>query len=174
MTQLLFHLWGDYLTQSEWMAQYKTKDIRVALVHALVYGLPFLWLCYVPWSRLQPEHFRWIPWLVIVASHAVIDRFRLARYVIWAKNHLAPRQRWWWLRFDDGFEWWMEPNSKNSHAKRTDIDRHHAESRRVQPWKYCSATGYPKDLDAWLAVWLMIIADNTLHLTINYAALRWL
>ena len=26
----------------------------------------------------------------------------------------------------------------------------------------------------WLAVWLLIICDNTMHLTINYAALRWL
>lgn len=37
-----------------------------------------------------------------------------------------------------------------------------------------TATGYPDDTPPWLAVWLLIIADNTLHLLINGAALRWL
>lgn len=34
--------------------------------------------------------------------------------------------------------------------------------------------GYHKDRPAWLAVWLMIAADNTLHLAINHLALRFL
>src|SRR5438876_8724 len=42
------------------------------------------------------------------------------------------------------------------------------------PWSECSATGYPSDTPAWLAVWLMIIADNTMHLVINVASVRWL
>ncbi len=33
------------------------------------------------------------------------------------------------------------------------------------------ATGYPSATPAWLAVWLLIIADNTLHLLINHYAL---
>lgn len=37
-----------------------------------------------------------------------------------------------------------------------------------------SGTGYHKDDPAWLAVWLLIAADNTLHLAINYASLLWL
>jgi hypothetical protein len=32
-------------------------------------------------------------------------------------------------------------------------------------------TGYPANTPPWLAVWLMIIADNTLHLLINTAAI---
>jgi hypothetical protein len=28
-------------------------------------------------------------------------------------------------------------------------------------------------LPAWLAIWLMIIADNTMHIICNAAALRW-
>ena len=41
-------------------------------------------------------------------------------------------------------------------------------------WENCKGTGYLADTPAWLAVWLMIIADNTIHLCVNYAALKWL
>jgi len=47
------------------------------------------------------------------------------------------------------------------------------------PWSrdftvYQTATGYPADALPWLAFWLLIIADNVLHLTINFFALRYL
>lgn len=42
------------------------------------------------------------------------------------------------------------------------------------PWKECQATGYPDSRPPWLAVWLLIIADNVMHVMINGAALRWL
>ncbi len=41
-------------------------------------------------------------------------------------------------------------------------------------WATCAKTGYPDALSEgmpWLAVWLLIIADNTLHLVCN--ALAW-
>lgn len=41
-------------------------------------------------------------------------------------------------------------------------------------WGAAKKTGYPNTTPDWLAVWLMIIVDNTLHLTINYAALALL
>lgn len=41
-------------------------------------------------------------------------------------------------------------------------------------WASAKGTGYPADTPPWLAVWLMIIADNTLHLLINTAAVLWL
>jgi hypothetical protein len=34
-------------------------------------------------------------------------------------------------------------------------------------WQDSKATGYPSDKPIWMAVWLMIIADNTMHLLIN-------
>lgn len=121
--QMLIHLIGDYVTQSDWMAIEKTKRWLPAILHALVYSAPF--------AVFSPS----IPaWLVIFASHAVIDRYRLARYVVWAKN-------------------WLGPN---------------------RPWSECSATGYPADRPAWLAVWLLIIADNIIHIAINGFALRYL
>ena len=41
-------------------------------------------------------------------------------------------------------------------------------------WASSKATGYPADTPPWMAVWLMIIADNTVHLLINTAAVLWL
>jgi hypothetical protein len=41
-------------------------------------------------------------------------------------------------------------------------------------WADCRATGFPPAMPAGQAFWLMIIIDNTMHLAINYAALRWL
>ena len=130
MTQLLCHLWGDYILQSDWMATNKVKSYFAAAIHTLLYSLPFL--------LLRPSLGAWC---LIAGTHFFIDRFRLARYIVWAKN-------------------WMGPWGANL------------------LWRNCSKTGY-LDSDrlgppAWLAFWLLIIADNTLHLTINFCALRYL
>lgn len=121
--QLVAHAVGDYILQSDWMANAKTKQSFAALVHALTYSLPF--------CLLSPS---FPAWGFIVATHFVIDRWRLARYLVWAKN-------------------WLGPN---------------------RPWSECSATGYPADRPAWMSVWLLIIADNTLHVICNGLALRYL
>lgn len=121
--QVMLHMIGDYILQSDWMALNKTKEHFPAFAHALVYSLPFL--------ILGPS----LPaWVVIFGTHFLIDRYRLARYVVWAKN-------------------WLGPN---------------------QPWEKCKATGYPDDRPPWLAVWLLIIADNIMHVAINGFALRLL
>lgn len=125
MEQLILHLWGDYILQSGWMANNKTKRWIPAISHATVYSLPFLLIA----SPLAV--------LVIWSTHAVIDRFRLARYICWAKDFLAP--------------------GGNPHK-----------------WNDCKATGYAEFVPCWLSTWLMIIADNTLHLTINYLAIKYL
>lgn len=124
MEQILLHLVGDYLTQTDWMATEKTKRNSAAAAHALVYGLPFVLIAPSGWAMF-----------VIVWTHFMIDRYRLARYVVFAKN-------------------WITNTSLR--------------------WADCSMTGYHKDTPPWLAFWLLIIADNTLHLCINYSALRWL
>ncbi|MFH9798120.1 DUF3307 domain-containing protein [Streptomyces virginiae] len=123
---LLAHLVGDYLLQSDWMANEKTKRWWPAWAHALTYGLPFLLVTQSPAALA-----------VIVGTHAVIDHYRLARHVVWAKNFMSPRSHW-------------------------------------HPWSECSATGYHQDRPLWMTVWLMIIADNTIHLVINVAAVRYL
>jgi len=106
------------------MARKKFESFPVALLHAAVYSLPFL---LITTSLLAVA--------VIFVTHAVIDRYRLARFVIYAKNWTTDRT----LR-----------------------------------WVDCAATGYHKDVPPWLAMWLLIAVDNTTHLAINYAALRWL
>lgn len=78
---LLAHLVGDYVLQSHWMASEKTKRWWPAIAHAVTYGLPFLLVTQSPAALA-----------VIVGTHAVIDRFRLARYVVWAKNQCVPRE----------------------------------------------------------------------------------
>jgi hypothetical protein len=122
--QIVAHLVGDYLIQSDWMATEKTKRSLAAALHALSYAVPFLFITTTPWALA-----------FIVVTHFVIDRWRLARYVCWAKN---------------------------------------AVGGAYAPWSECSGTGYHKDRPPWLAVWLLIIADNTLHLLCNGIALRWL
>jgi hypothetical protein len=36
-----------------------------------------------------------------------------------------------------------------------------------------TATGYAADVPPWLAVWLLIAADNIAHVLINAVALNW-
>lgn len=127
MTQLLCHLFGDFALQSSWMANNKTKRWFPATVHACVYFIPFFIV-------LRPSLMASV---VMVVTHIVIDRFRLAKYVTFASQHLAPVNDW-------------------------------------KSWSDCSNTGYHKDVPVWLATWLMIIVDNTIHLSINALALSYL
>lgn len=124
MEQLILHLIGDYILQNDWMARTKTSKTLAALCHATVYSIPFILLTQSPQALF-----------VIWFTHLLIDRFRLARYVIFAKNRIA-----------DG----------------------------SLSWRDCKATGYHHSKPEWMAVWLMIIVDNTMHLAINYAAISWL
>lgn len=180
MAQLLAHLFGDYILQSDWMAQNKTKRSWPALVHALLYSLCFVPLCWHPdtyhgyesirvmlngiWTSVDAWNFsttwasRFHPWawLVIFGTHFLIDRFRLARYVVWAKNWLGPKG----------------PMVERRYSAANDGIVCYRLNR--QPFSACSATGYDAMVPIWLSTWLLIIADNTLHLAINYAALRWL
>ncbi len=75
MDQLIMHLLGDYILQTDHMARNKVKKTWVAFFHAFVYTLPFLFVCDSPLALF-----------VIFFTHGLIDRFRLARYVAMAKN----------------------------------------------------------------------------------------
>lgn len=77
--QILMHLIGDYATQSDWMASQKTQRSWPALCHATAYSAPFLLL-----------NASLVAWLAILISHFFIDRYRLATYLVWLKNFLAP------------------------------------------------------------------------------------
>ena len=116
--QILAHLVGDYILQSHWMATEKTKRSLAAAIHAACYTAPFILLTLSPLALAY-----------IAGTHFVIDRFRLARFVVWAKNGCTGP---------------------------------------------VTATGYPEAVPAWLSVWLLIIADNTLHLLCNGVAIKFL
>lgn len=113
--QLVAHAFGDYILQSHWMASQKVKNSFAAFVHAVTYTLPFLLITRSPMALL-----------VICGTHFLIDRFRLARFVVWLKNG---------------------------------------------PWLPLTNTGYQDVVPAWLSVWLLIIADNIIHVVINALAI---
>lgn len=155
--QLVAHAVGDYLLQSHWMATEKTRRSVACAAHVATYVLPFLFLTR-DWRALT----------VIAATHFVIDRWRLARYVVWAKNCMAPWRRR--VTTISGLD--SEVTSAGVFWKpigsRTD-------TRWVCPAgpmpRSASATGYGTDVPDWLAVWLFIIADNVLHVLCNGVAL---
>lgn len=91
---VLAHLIGDYVLQSDWMATRKVKpgpndrhghaeSWLAAIVHGLTYGLPFLLVTQSPAALAA-----------IVGTHIVLDHYRLAKQVIWLRNHFAPRGQW--------------------------------------------------------------------------------
>lgn len=125
--QLVAHGVGDYILQSDWMAVNKAKNSWAALAHVLTYAIPFLFITQSITALAA-----------IAGSHFVIDRWRLARYLVWAKNFIAPKSGW------------------------------------PKPWEECSGTGYNPSTPPWMAVWLMIIADNILHVICNGLAIHFL
>lgn len=90
--QLVAHAVGDYLLQSEWMAQEKTHRSIAALVHCAFYILPFL---------LITQNMAALA--VIFGTHFVIDRWHLARYVAWLKNRPWPGSAAWSVCQKTGF-----------------------------------------------------------------------
>lgn len=169
--QIIIHAVGDYVLQSDWMASEKTKRWFPAFCHALIYSLGFL--------LFRPSIGAW---LVIFGTHYLIDRYRLARYLVWAKNFLAPES--WWKQSRDGT--WSAVSNQTHAMWRTWINFGPGECPaelkdvltmrrcRMLPFSVCSGTGYPPERPAWLAVWLLIFCDNICHVVINGVALRWL
>lgn len=53
------------------------------------------------------------------------------------------------------------------------IDRYRiaAQFTKFANWKFDGDNGFSADRPAWLTTWLIIIIDNTMHLTINHFAL---
>lgn len=131
--QLVAHAVGDYIMQSHWMATEKTKQSAAATIHAVTYTLPFLFITQSTAALA-----------VICGSHFLIDRYRLARYVVWIKN--GP------IDFEE---------------------RGHIGDDATR-WKPITATGYADDVPAWLSVWLLIAADNIIHVICNALAIQFL
>lgn len=170
LTYILGHF-SDYVIQSDWMANEKLKKHTAALVHALVYTLPFL-LVTTSWQAL----------VVICVSHFLIDRYRLARYVCWAKNFLAPpdtggSDRVVLLSGREVYAREVPESERPTVLTRDGKKVSEVYTRWWRPWRECDKTGYPNDRHAkvpWMTTWLMIKADNNLHQLINFFAVYYL
>lgn len=137
MDQLLLHLIGDYILQSHWMAVNKSKKSLPCLLHCLTYTLPFLLL-----TR------SWLALGIIGGTHFLIDRFGLARYLIWLKNWQAP----------GGFVSWHACTLTGYYDPETGLEPN-------------STPDLSRPI--WLRIMLFIVTDNTLHLLFNFLALRF-
>lgn len=184
-TQIVCHLVGDYIIQSDWMASTKTKRSLPALAHAVTYTLPFLFVT-MSWKALA----------FICLTHFLIDRFRLARYICWVKNFLAPphsNTSGNVYIFHNGRPFTMDEalgppigtivlsaGKKYKTLKPINLDGT-LETMELDKWwhswKFCSMTGYPDERtrqSPWMTVWLMIITDNTIHIILNALAIGYL
>lgn len=123
--QLLAHVVGDYILQTDYEAQEKTKRWLPAAMHATKYTAAFL-----PLTRNKKAL------VTIGATHLILDRYRLAKQLCWAKNQLAPKA----YRY---------------------------------PWSEGKLNGgYSQNTPPYMSTWLMIIADNAVHMMINHYALE--
>lgn len=130
LEQIIAHGIGDYVLQSDQMAVQKTKSHRWALFHGIFYTIPFLFL------TTSPEAL-----LIIAGTHYLIDRYRLAMYVVWVKTLI--------------------------------------DAVVLSPWDirgyftHVCNDGFPEATPGFLRVWIYIIVDNLLHITINAAAIYY-
>ncbi len=171
--QLLCHLAGDFFLQSDWVAGNKYTKKWVAALHAVIYTLPFLLLTRNPWALA-----------IICVTHGIIDHYKVANYVAWAKNWLAPRSvvisRMGFRCSDCDVSFSYEGTKENGHVcplcggvNVEQVNNEIIRLARVKPWVECKLTGYDPDRPIWLTVWLSIITDNSMHIAINYVALRY-
>lgn len=147
MQQLLVHILGDYILQSDWMAMNKSKRSWPCLVHVLIYTSCFLMLT-TSWKAL----------LVIGGVHFILDRWHgIIKRFIWTKNHLGPGLKG--VPYEKCMATGYYDNVINEVTG--------------QPYTNEVINGYAPRLN-YITLWLYIITDNFLHLTTNYLALTYL
>ena len=147
MEQLLCHIAGDFLFQSDWMAMNKSKRTIPCLVHVIIYTSVFLLLT-TSWKAL----------LVIGGVHFILDRFPvIIRRFIWLKNHVGPTGRF--VPFNKCLVTGYYDNILNE--------------VQGKPYDIVPINGFDPRLN-YVTIWLYIVTDNFLHLLTNYLALTYL
>ena len=152
MEMLLAHAIGDWLLQSQYMASMKVRSAVPALLHVTVYGIVY-------WVLVGPS---WLALVVIVGTHYLIDRYRLARHVNWAANFIAPVH---WVKVERDHPWALDEFGPRPFKRLRSTN---------PPWSECSTYGSPPGVPDHIAFIVMIAVDQILHLVLNWAALRWL
>ncbi len=81
---IALHLLGDFVLQTEFMAQYKRKVVAVRIAHVNVYTIPFIfWAAYhYGWSGSLFCLFVWI-------THFAIDSYTFAENHPWPPKSFA-------------------------------------------------------------------------------------
>jgi hypothetical protein len=188
MLQLLCHLIGDYVLQNHAMATLKTSSSTWAAAHAITYTIPFAivsllqgWLGGDLFFAASP-----LALLIICGTHFAIDRWRLAGFWVrfWGvgvvQSSLARALKW------DKLPWYYERDPDQTRpilSGECVLYRgtwyqvedggflHHKGLRRFE-WNMEEAVRHrPVQTPPWLAVWLLILVDNTLHLLINWISI---
>ena len=171
--QIICHFIGDFFLQSDWMASNKYAKFWVALLHARFYTLPFLFL-----TQSIPAL-----WFICV-SHALYDHYKVANYIAWAKNFIAPK---WIELYHEGWvchkchRSMLIDASKVEHkvtcpgcgSDNTEQTESTAYMARNYPWKECTLTGSSPQRPIWLTCWLGIIIDNCCHIILNAVAIKY-
>lgn len=148
MSQLLVHIFGDYVMQSDWMALNKSKKTLPCLVHVLIYTACFLLLT-MSWKAL----------LVIGATHFILDRWHTPmKRFIWLRGHLNPHLDYPEYGKCDTTGYYDDSIFNSVKATSGDGSTERFHKPRIFP----------------ISIWLYIIHDNFVHLTINYLALTYL
>jgi hypothetical protein len=148
MEQLLTHLLGDFVLQSDWMALNKSKHSIPCLVHVLIYTFCFWLFITHSWPAL----------LVLGGTHFLIDRFHIPlKRFIWLRGHLNPLIDYPPFKYCDSTGYY-DDSPFNTY-------------RNTDP-VFEVACGKPRLF--FISMWLYIAHDNFLHLTINFLALKYL
>lgn len=147
MEQLLAHIFGDYIFQSDYQALNKSKRSFPCLLHVLIYTSVFL-LITTSWKAL----------LVIGGVHFILDRWHfIIRRLIWCKNHIGPNFKF--VPFDKCNVTGYYDNIMNEVTNK--------------PFTNEIINGYGPRLN-YITIWLYIVTDNALHLLTNYMAIKYL
>ena len=85
MEQLLIHLFADYWLQNDWMASNKKKQWFPAIVHGIIYTLPFIFLTK-----------SWLALFIICSTHIIIDHSDIV-------NKLSQLKNWNFKKCDIGY-----------------------------------------------------------------------
>lgn len=94
MEQLLIHLFADYWLQNDWMATNKKENFLIALLHSIIYTIPFLLLTHSVLALV-----------VIGLTHSLIDGTHIVEKLNQIKNldfdiHILANSNY---EFNDGY-----------------------------------------------------------------------
>ena len=145
MEQLLIHLFGDFVLQTDKQALNKKKNtyygFRMCLTHCAIYTFPFILLTQSLTALV-----------VIFSTHFVIDKTNIVAYFIAIKNGTRAYYR----------------------SKVPILLRSSKTEEDLSTYYDISNFGFNVERPFAISIWLMIITDNTIHLIINYFAIKYL